>query len=141
MLTVTTLVFPTRSRADSLMRERRRLTGELEAEDAAVSTLRTADPANGRWTLVKTDEPYRISTFASWVDGAPAAGGLSGRVLQARNSVLGAAHAPVLVAAVIDSDARMTAADVTQAQALLTGFVAAQPGLTATVASASRVTQ
>lgn len=140
-LTVTTLVFPTRSRADSLVRERRRLTGELEAEDAAVSTLQTADPANGRWTLVKTDEPYRISTFASWVDGAPAAGGLSGRVLQARNSVLGAAYAPVLVAAVIASDARMTAADVMQAQALLTGFVAAQPGLTATVASASRVVQ
>ena len=90
---------------------------------------------------MKTDEPYRLGTFASWVDGKSAAGGLSGRVLQARNSVLGAAHAPVLVTAVIASEMRMTVADVAQAQDLLTGFVAAQPGLTDTVASASRVVQ
>ena len=137
-LAVTTLAFPTRSRADALVRERRRLTGELDSEDASVSPLPT-DPAQGRWTLVKTVEPHRVGVFAAWADGAPAQGGLAGRVQQARNSVLGAAHAPVLVAAVIASEERMTAAETAEAQAVLAGFVAAQPGFTAAVAAASRV--
>ncbi len=140
ILTVTTVAFSTRSRADSLLRERRHLTGEATAENVGTSTLPTAGAANGRWTLVTTDEPPRVSAVATWINGLPAQGGLAGRISQARDSVLGASSAPILIAAVIELNARAAPAELQGAQKLLAEFVERQPNLTAAVASASRVT-
>ncbi len=137
-LAVTIQAFPPRSTPDRLTRERRRITGELTAEEAMVSTLPTLRPENGAWLLVRTSDPPRATAAASWIDGAPAQGGIGGRVRQARNSLFGAAYDPVLIAATINYPARTTPAELQRADTILSAFVDAQTDLTSAVAAVSQ---
>jgi len=137
-LVVTVQAFPSRSTPDSLARERRRITGELTAEEAAVSALPTRQAANGTWLLVQTTSPFRAIAVASWIDGAPAPGGIAGRIRQARDSLFGSAFAPVLITATIDYPTRPATAEQQRAGAILSGFVDAQADLTSDVAAVSQ---
>ena len=131
---VTVQAFPRRSTADSLVRERRRMTGELSAEEVVVVALPTSRTENGDWSLIRTVGPTRATAVASWADGAPARGGMAGRIHQAQNSLFGTAYAPILMTAVIELPKRLVPADQQRIDAVLSGFVDAQTNLTAQVA-------
>ena len=137
---VTAQAFPDRSKPDAITRERRRLTAELEADDAEVSTLPGTDASAGPWQMIRTFDPYRVTAVSTWIDGAPAQGGLRGRLQQARDSIMGGSHAPVLITASVALRGRIPAADQAQLQDALVRFVNAQPDLAARIAQASRVT-
>ena len=142
-LVVTIQAFSNRSTPDSLIRERRRITGELNSEDAAVSALPVATdgrarPDNGVWLLVHTIGPFRATAVASWTDGAPTQGGIVGRLRQARNSLLGTEFAPLLITAAITLPSQAGAFEQQQIDGILRGFVDAQDGLTSQVAAISR---
>ncbi|MBC7801052.1 MAG: hypothetical protein H7Z10_10550, partial [Gemmatimonadaceae bacterium] len=132
-IVVTIQAFPPRATADGLAAERRRITGELTAEDTTTAPLRNAGDANGAWSIVQTTGPIRATALAVWTNGAPAQGGIRGRVQQARNSLLGAAHAPILVTATIDAATRLAPGQ-RRLDDLLRQFVDAQTDLTAQVA-------
>ena len=139
-LVVTVEAFPRRSTANSLMRERRRLTGELSAEEATVAAM-PATQASGDWLLVHTVSPARSVAVASWTDGVPAPDGMTGRIRQARDSLFGTAYAPVLTAVAIEPPKRLGPAEQQRADALLRAFVDAQTELTARVAAAAESAQ
>jgi len=140
-LIVTTEVFPPRSTPDRLTRERRRITGELTAEEVLVSALPTLRTQNGTWSLVRTSGPMRATAVASWIDGAPAQVGIAGRLRQARNSLFGSSYAPILVTAAMDQATRPTPDEQQRTSALLSAFVNAQANLTSDVAALSRSPQ
>ena len=127
-----------RSTAESLLSGRRRATGELGAEDVVTSPLATADPGNGSWLLVDTTDPSRITAIAAWVDGAPAQGGIAGRIQQARNSVFGTPFAPVLVTVATDLPARIPVQNRRALVDTARRLIDAQSGLTAQLAAMSR---
>ncbi len=139
-LVVTAEAFPRRSTASSLVRERRRITGEFSAEDATTAALPTAQAA-GNWSLVHTASPARTVAVASWTGGAPAQDGMAGRIRQARDSLFGTAFAPVLITAAVESPKRLTPAEQQRADALLSRFVDAQTDLTAQVAAVAQSAQ
>ncbi len=140
-LVVTVQAFPRRSTADSLVRERRRVTGELSAEEAVIVALPTSRTESGDWSLIHTVGPTRATAVASWTDGAPAEGGIVGRIRQAQNSLFGTAYAPILITAVIELPKRLAPADQQRIDAILSGFVDAQADLTSQVATAARAVQ
>lgn len=137
-VTVTTEAFPARSKSDVLVRARRERSGEMLSDDAEFHSLPGVHPQAGPWLQINTVEPFRITAASTWIDGAPQRGGLLGRVEQARNSVIGAAHVPLLITAAIslpehpapDAQARITE--------LLTGLANAQGNLSRTVEQATR---
>ncbi len=139
-LVVTVQAFPPHSTPDDLTHARRRITGELTAEDPIVGSLPTQMAENGAWLLVRTANPFRTVAVASWIDGAPAPGGIAGRMRQAWNSLAGSAYAPILITAAIDIPAPPTPAEQQRGGATLSAFVDAQVNLTAQVAAASRST-
>ena len=138
-MSVTIVALPYRAAPDLLQRERTRLTATPGAEDTVYTSVATSDPGNGRWTLVESREPDRISAFAAWVGGAPAAGGLGGRLQQARDSLLGAPYVPVLMGLAPSQPAHLSGADRQRALSLIQQFIDAQAGLSASMAAASRV--
>jgi len=140
-LVVTVQAFPRRSAADSLVRERRRMTGELSAEEAVIVPLPTSRMENGDWSLIRTAGPTRATAVASWADGAPAQGGMAGRIYQARNSLFGTAYAPILITAVIELPKRPVPMDQHRIDAMLSGFVDAQTDLTAQVAKIAQAVE
>lgn len=137
-LLVTIQAFPPRSTADSLLRERRRITGELAAEEVVVAALPVAQAENGSWSLIRTIGPVQTTAVAIWTDGVPARGGLSGRIGQARNSLLGSSYAPILITAAIEQRGRTVQAERQRGPALLRAFVDAQTALTAQIATVSQ---
>ena len=140
-LVVTVEAFPRRSTANSLVRERRRITGELTAEEATVAALPVSKAENGDWSIVHTTGPARTVAVASWIGGAPAQSGMAGRMNQARDSLFGTAYAPVLITAALESPKRLAPAEQQEANALLRRFVDAQTDLTARVAAAAESAQ
>ena len=89
-------LFSPRSTSSAMVMERRRLTREIGAEDVSTAPVERVAGA-GDWTLVQTTDPNRVTAYASWVDGASIGQGLTGRVVQARNSLLGSGYAPMLI--------------------------------------------
>ena len=127
---VTVSIFPAPSTPAQLARECARLTIPAAAEDTETMALATADPDNGQWALVESKTPDGLVAFATWVGGAPARGGLAGRLHQAVDSLIGPGFAPVLITAAPDAPGRIGAAERARLVALLRGFVDAQHGLT-----------
>jgi exosortase A len=140
-LVVTVEAFPRRSTANNLVRERRRITGELSAEEATTTALPTSQAANGDWSLIHTVGPARTVAVASWTGGAPAQDGMGGRIRQARHSLFGTAYAPILITAAIDSPKRLNPVEQQRTDALLRSFVDAQATLTAHVAAMAQSVQ
>jgi len=89
-------LFAPRSTSSAMVAERRRVTQEISAEDVAIATADVPDSV-GRWTIVQTTDPDRLTAYASWVDGAPVRSGTAGRIAQARDSLFGGDHAAALI--------------------------------------------
>ena len=87
--------FPPRTNPNVILALQRSLDGQGEAEDTEFSSVRDAPG----WTLVTTIHPAQITATALWLDGAPVSGGLRSRLAQARNSISGGDHPPILALA------------------------------------------
>lgn len=59
----------------------------------------------GQWSARLIDGQGNATAVAGWLDGRPAGNGLSSRILQARNSLLGGHGAPVLAVLVLRPEA------------------------------------
>jgi exosortase A len=94
-VTVTIVLFPSRTNLNVILAAQRVLTGETSAEDAEAA--RVTDASGAAWSLVTTTKPSRVTATQLWIEGRPALGGLRSRLQQARNSVVGAAYVPALV--------------------------------------------
>ncbi len=95
---VTVQLFSPRVNPGRIQSTQMGLTDEQEIEDVTFSGLDVPGPAGRNWRVISSDKPPRVTATALWVDGAPAQGGLRGRIALARNSLLGASRAPVLIA-------------------------------------------
>ena len=131
--------YSSRSTSRAIMADRRRLTKELGAEDVVSAPLETDPAAVGAWTLVQTTEPDGVTAYATWVDGKPAVGGIRGRILQARESLLGSAYQPVLLTVSALNPGRLGSADRRDVLAQIGAIVAAQDGLADKIERISRV--
>ncbi len=133
-LDVTVQVFSPRVNPARIVAAQRRLTGELESDEPIFSDMEVANLQPRKWRIVTTDRPVRSTAFAVWIDGQPAVGGLSGRLLMARNSLFGAAQAPVMIAVSAASPRpRLTAEDDRMMRARIEDFLARQVDLGALV--------
>ncbi len=105
VLTATVQVFPPRANPAALNDARRRLTGELLSEDVTFDTMRIPAAALPDWRLVIAGGPAGTTATltAALVNGAPAQGGLAGRIALARASMFGATQGSVLVAIALRS--------------------------------------
>ncbi len=92
----------------------------------------------GDWLLVQTTEPNRSTAYATWVDGVPAKGGIAGRIEQARSSMFGASHVPVLVTITTPEAEHQVTAQRRAVAGELRALVDAQPGLGAQIERLSR---
>jgi hypothetical protein len=129
--------FSPRSTASAIVQERRRLTAELAAEDVTVSPL-ISNGGEGDWTLVQTTEPTGTTAIAVWLRGRPAPSGLTGRLEQARDSVLGGTHAPVLMSISARQPGRVSVESQRQLVAALQKLIKAQADLTTRIEALSR---
>lgn len=131
--------FAARSTAGELLARRRSVTEELGAEDVTVTRLADVGSDRGEWTVVQTTDPNRVTAYASWVDGIPVASGFAARIAQARDSVLGADHAPMLMTITTREAPRALPQARRAAIEQLRGLVAAQSDLNRTIATVSRL--
>ena len=138
LLGVTVVTLPIHAPPDQLQRERARLAVPPRAEDTAISPIRSAPPGAGRWSLLESREPDLIAGVASWVGGAPASGGLAGRIRLAWDSLHGASHMPMLIAVIPVLGDRVTGMERQRARDLVERFIEAQPDLTSAVEAATR---
>ena len=136
---VAVTAFPARSSPNALAVARRRATQELGAEDVSVTPIHLARADKGRWTLVETSEPNRATAYSIWMDGNPAADGLAGRLAQARTSLFGANHAPVLITISTAERQRVSAQERQSVADVLRTVVDAQSDLGAEVERLSRL--
>ena len=117
-----------------LAEARRVLAGPADAEEVTATAL----PGAPTWQTMSAFEPGFVIASTAWIDGRPATGGLSQRLLQARNSITGA-QTPSLVAVLSFRPGQdLTPPEVQQALADVQRFVAAQPNLTATLTQAAQ---
>lgn len=139
ILVVTVVALPYLAPPDQLQRERTRLAVPPGAEDTAVSPLRDALPANGRWSVFESREPNLIVGISAWVNGLPAEGGLAGRMRLAWDSLHGSSNLPLLMAVAPSLHGHSTVADRQRAKDLIGTFVNAQQNLTSAVADATKI--
>ena len=130
---VTLQALPNRSTGAAVAEARQALVGPIDAETATVKPVPNLPASAGPWQVVVSQDPPRVTAFSVWIHGVPAAGGLSQRVQQARDSVLGTAVPPVLLAAALVTSQPSGERDTTAAVAELSRIVAAQPDLPATI--------
>lgn len=131
-------LFPTRSTSSALISERRRVTQEVGAEDVSVATVDVPESA-GRWTLVQTTDPNRLTAYASWVGGKPVLSSMTGRIAQAEDSLLGSQYAPALITVTTAESADALPVQRKATQEALTSLVRQQAYLNERMSSVSRV--
>jgi len=121
-------LFPGRVNPGQIIVAQRYLSGEAGGGESDVGTLATR---NGPpWRLLERREPFGSGATAMWIDGAPARLGLSTRIRLARDSMLGAAHPPVLVGMTPNIDwAREGGAGRARARQMMTRFLDQRPDL------------
>jgi hypothetical protein len=98
-LTAVVHVFAPRANPAAIANARRNLSGELSAENVTTDTLTVPEAALTTWRMVVAGGTSGTSaTFSTaLVNGAPAKGGLAGRIDMARNSIFGADRRSVLL--------------------------------------------
>jgi exosortase A len=129
-LTIMVQTFPPRSNPASMLVAQRLVTAELRAEDAVVSSLDVPGMEPPNWRYVATTNPAYTTATALWIDGRPAQGGLAERLIMARNSIFGSAHAPVLVSVSMRSQyPQMSPAEERRRQQFIGMFLQAQTTL------------
>ena len=122
---------PRRSTAAAISEARATLVHGLGSDEATTKSLAGIPPVAGAWTAVI--DPPRITAYSIWVRGAPARGGLSQRIDQARDSILGTEVPPVLLAASLLPPGVFGEEPTTAALAELTRILAAQPDWPGTI--------
>lgn len=136
-VTMTVALFAPRANPGLVVQGQRRLSGDGGESDVSPLTVGTA-AASMRWRLVETREPHGARATGLWIDGAPTGLSLATRMRLARNSIMGATHAPVLVVLTPTVDwARLGAAGRTPARQILARFLTAHPDLPAGIATLS----
>lgn len=131
---LTLQALPGRSTGAAIADARQALVGPLDDEDATVRAVPGLPPGAGSWQMVVAREPPRLAGFSTWVRGAPARGGLSQRLAQAEDSVLGVSVPPVLLVAALDARQPLGERDTTAAIAELARIIAAQPDMAGEIA-------
>jgi exosortase A len=121
---------PARSTSAAMAEAKRVLIGAIDVDETTFAAL----PGLPEWQVMVSREPPRIIAMASWVDGAPATGGLNQRLLQARNSILGAAMEPMVMTIATNPDKRLTDAALQQMAVQLRSIIEAQSGLAQQIA-------
>ncbi len=140
LLTVTTTTLPPRANPGAVLAAMRRRSGELDAEDETTGVLHVPGLTPGAWPMVQTSHPARLTAMVLWADGAPVQGGMAFRLAQAWRSVVGATHAPVLVAVSLDpTEEHPQAARVQAMRHAIATFLAAQTDLSAQIVALSAV--
>jgi exosortase A len=135
-LRVTLRRLPARANPGGVLAARRELSGDGGdgGDDAEISTLDVPGVEPHSWHLVLSSDPAQAIASAMWVDGAPAPGGLRLRLAMARDSLFGAAHAPVIMAlGMFGAQKQLTLAQAQNARATMIGFLQAQTGLAAMI--------
>ncbi len=97
-LQVVVEVFSSRASPGILAVNRNRLSGAEASDERIFSSMTIPGIEPSRWRTISTETPARVTAMTYWLDGRPSAGGLSERLLQARNSMLGSRYAQVLMA-------------------------------------------
>ena len=105
VLTGTVQTFVPRTNPYAITEARRALTGEMAAEEVTTDTLRIPAivPSDWRFTVASSPSGTIITAIAVLIDGAPAKGGMAGRIALARNSILGTPYRPVLLSIALRS--------------------------------------
>lgn len=138
-LSVTVQVFSTRANPAAIGQARRELAREDLSEEMEFGSLAVPGGEPSSWRLAIGSNPPVMAATALWIEGRPSRGGLGERIMQARNSVQGAASAPVLVAASLHFPrGPMGGAERDRAQRLLAAFLAAQAGLGGQITALAR---
>jgi len=96
-LEVVVVTFSPHVTAEPILAARRALTRPPGAEDVRERALPIPRVDGADWRVVQSNDPAYLSVAAMWVDGQPTWGGLRMRVQMAWQSLLGSAHAPILV--------------------------------------------
>jgi exosortase A len=138
-LVATLRVLPPHAAPAALRAARSEATGERDAADAVTSTMMFKDLAPHDWRLVELHDPDRITATATWIDGAPDPGGLTGRLLLAWES-LGGGHGtpPVLMAIAFHPGVLAHAEQREAAHHALHRFIEAQRPLLTAIERATR---
>ncbi len=131
-LTASVEVFAPRANPALLAAAGRRATGEDQAGETTTGRI-TGDRVRPQsWRLVEMQASGHMTAVALWIDGDAGLTGLRGRLRQARNSLLGTDHAPVLMAVRVDGDSTpLDRLRREQAVETLRGFLDAQGDLDA----------
>jgi exosortase A len=130
---ITIQAVPGRSTGAALAEARRNLVGPIESEEITVGPLHGA----AGWQQTVSNAPGVIVGTTGWVDGQPAPGGLRQRLIQARDSILGASHDGVVMAVSWRPDRPISDSQAALAESELAHFIAAQPDLNGMIAAAS----
>lgn len=129
-LSMTMQVFPARANHNRIVATRRDLGREFAAEEIEMGSLPVEGGTPASWRLAINKDPAVMAATTLYVEGAPSRGGLGERILQARNSVVGASAAPVLLALELHFIRNpLSPIDRERAQILMSRFIASQPDL------------
>jgi exosortase A len=121
-------VFAARATFGPVIRELRRLTRPVEAEDT--TEARVAGNGFRSWRIVTSTEPFFVAAASVWIDGRPETLSMATRFQMARSSVLGGALAPVLVTVVPVIDwSHPGGMDARQLSERINDFLREAPGL------------
>ncbi len=134
---VITQTLPSRSTAAGVSDARQRVLGATDAENATTRPMRSLPDGVGMWQEVVSEEPPLIAAYSVWIRGAPAQGGLTQRLTQARDSVFGNDRPPLLLVISTRPAQVPSEKDVEAAIAELARIVGAQTGLADQVARAT----
>ena len=134
--TATVLALSPRGTGSMLGEARARLLGALDPEDVSTNALHDTPPGAGNWQIVVSRQPAQVTAIAVWVRGAPARGGISQRVNQAIDSLVGDDRATMMIAISTRSEGQLMETEARDARNEIARIVAAQTGLDAAIASA-----
>jgi exosortase len=90
-------VFSPRSTAAAVMAARRQMCQAVESEGLSEAWLETTDGSASAWRIMRSGDPVAMLGVAVWVDGKPVRPGMRMRVQMAADSLLGSAHAPLVM--------------------------------------------
>ena len=136
---VTVVSLSPRGTGSVLSDARAQMLGPIDPEESSTTTLPTDRALAGTWQVTVSSNPGHVTGVSAWVHGRAAPGGLSQRIVQARDSVLGNDVPPLLIAIGTRSAGRLPERDAEAAMAELGRIVAAQGDLAAKVAGLAGV--
>jgi hypothetical protein len=89
--------FSTHATAAAVMAGRRELYRRVDTESLSEAWLETPGQAPSPWRIMRSNEPFYALGVAVWIDGKAARPGLRMRLTMALDSLIGSAHAPMVI--------------------------------------------